>query len=132
MVNEKSKQYAILRDVLTSNEKVYLELVESRLGGARMLAPAHAYATDQGVVVIRRYPGGVRRSIKIMKYNHITEIRVERGIIFCKIHFSLIGEQAEREENLKWIVGLWYKKALELVRFINKIHEKPVQGLNIT
>lgn len=107
-----------------------LEVVEHRIGGWRIFEPAHAYATNKRIIIVRRHLLGIHRSLKTIGYEHITEVIVEKGIIFCKVHFSLIGESVETAEGIKWISGLSYKDALDLVRFVNKTKEKPpVQGI---
>jgi hypothetical protein len=116
----------ILRELLANGEKVGIEIHERKLGGGRMLEPAYVYATNHRLIIIRRYVLGFHNSIKIIKYNHITEIKMERGMAYCKIHFSLIGEQAERSEQLKWVDGLKSDDALRLIEYINRIQETPV------
>jgi len=123
-VNEKTREYGVLRDLLGSDERVGVEVAERRLGGARPLGPAHAYATNKRIIIIRNYRLWIHKTIKILKYDNITETRLERGALFCKLHFSLIGEQAEREENLKWLVGLRYKDALGLIEYVHMMEKK--------
>ena len=122
-----TKQYKILKELLAKNEQVGVEIREHKLGGGRLLEPAHVYATNQRLIIIRRYILGINQSMKIIKYNHITEVRVERGMRYCRIHFSLIGEQQEKSENLKWVNGLKSDEALKLIQYINKIQELPVE-----
>ena len=116
----------ILRELLLKDEKVGMTIHERKLGGGRFFEPAYVFATNHRLIIIRRYLLGIHNSIKIIKYNHITEIKVERGIWYCKLHFSLIGEQAETAEQLKWVDGLTSGDALALVEYINKIQETPV------
>ena len=122
-----TKEYQILKELLAKNEQVGVEIREHKLGGGRLFEPAHVYATNQRLIIIRRYLLGISQSMKIIKYNHITEVRVERGMRYCRIHFSLIGEQQEKSENLKWVNGLKYGEALKLIQYINKIQELPVE-----
>ncbi len=124
MVREKTREYAILKDLLGADEKVVLEVVEHRLGGGRWIGPVHAYATNKRIIMIRRHIVGIHKTVKMIRYDHITEVRVERGIIFGRIHFSLIGEHEEREGNLKWLVGLTYKDSVALVNLANKMQEE--------
>ena len=123
MVKENTKEYQILKELLDENEKAGVEVIERRLGGAKWFGVAHAYATNYRIIVIRRYIFGIRKSLKIIKYVDIAEVNVERGIMFCKVHFALVGEH---EEPRKWMVGLKYQEALELMKFINKMSVKPI------
>ncbi len=125
-MGEYSREYGAIRELLAEGETVGIEISESRLGGGRLLAPAHAFATDQRILIIRRDAFGLKNSIKIIHYEHITEIKMERGMSFCRLHFSLIGEQMDSTEDAKWISGLYYPDALRLIQFINKRHMKPV------
>ncbi len=117
----------MVSDLLSAGEVVGIEIREHRLGGGRLLAPAHAFATDQRIIIIRSDVFGISKSIKMLRYEHITEVKIERGMTFCRLHFSLIGEQQESQENVKWITGIHYKDALMLMQFINKIHAKPIE-----
>jgi hypothetical protein len=121
------REHQILTTLLTNNEKVGIEVVEHRLGGARFFEPAHAFATDYRVIVIR---GGIFRfqeDFKIIDYQNITEIKVTRDFLFgfSKVHFSLQGES--EEDSLKWLVGIKYSDAVNLVKFVNEMKQKPYE-----
>ena len=131
MIVEDSNEYNVIRELLSDGEVVGVEIREHRLGGGRLFAPAHAFATDQRIIIVRRDVLGLRNSVKILRYEHITEIKMERGMSFCRLHFSLIGEQIEKEEDLKWITGLYYQDALRIIQFINRIRAKPVEESKI-
>ena len=127
MAGTSTREYAMLKELVGEDETVQLEIVEHRLGGARLLEPAHVFATSKGIIIIRGGVFGFHRSYKIIRYDSITEIRLARGPVFCRIHFSLQGEHEEREESQKWLVGLKYENASELIRIVNKAGKKPVQ-----
>ena len=127
MVNTNTREYAMLKDLMGEVRTILLEIVEHRLGGARLLEPAHIFATEKGIIIIRGGVFGFHRSYKIIEYDHITEIRLARGPIFCRIHFSLQGQQEEKEDSQKWLVGIRYKGAAELIKIVNKAGNKPVQ-----
>jgi hypothetical protein len=124
LIAENTKEYLILRDLLEDNEKPEIELVERRLGGARWFGVAHVYATTFRIIVIRRYIFDLRRSLKIIKYADITETNVERGMVYCKVHFALQGHQEEYDNRVKWIVGLKYDEVVALTKFVNKDSRK--------
>jgi hypothetical protein len=118
----------MVKDLMGSDEKVELEVVEHRLGGARFFDPAHAFATTNQIIIVRRGPLGIHRDYKIIRYESITQVKIERGPIFCKLHFNLLGEQESDDLNeMKWLVGLKYKDALALIHIVNSMEEKPVQ-----
>ena len=118
----------MVKDLLGDDETVQLEVIEHRLGGAKFLDPAHAFATSRQIIVVRRGLFGLHRDYKIIRYESITEVKLERGPMFARIHFSLQGEQ-EVEDNgrAKWLVGLKYSDALELVHLVSRMEQKPVQ-----
>ncbi len=118
------REYAILDDLLAEGEEVGMEIREHRLGGGRILAPAHAFATDRRIIIVRCDIFGMSHSVKMIRYEHITEVKMERGMGYCRLHFSLIGEQQESQENIKWITGIYYKDAIMLIQFINGVHAK--------
>jgi hypothetical protein len=124
LIDEKTKEHAILRELLEENEKPGVEVVERRLGGAKLFGVAHAYATNSRIIIIRRYVLGLRKSLKILKYKDIADVNIERGIMFCKVHFALIGEHQESEDSRKWLVGLKYPEVLEMVKFVNRMGAK--------
>ena len=131
MIDEKSREYQILKSLLTENEKVGVEVVERRLGGAPLLHPLHAYATNQRIIIIKGgIIFGIHQDFKVINYKNITEIKLERGIKFCRLHFSLEGEMQEGGAT-KWLVGLRYKDALEMIRFVNEMEAKPVEEKRI-
>lgn len=128
MVDTGTEHYAMVRDMLSSDETVELEVVEHRLGGAKLFDPAHAFATNHQIIIVRRSPFGFRKDYKIIRYESITEVKLERGIMFARVHFSLQGEQeAEPNGGMKWLVGLKPSDALNLLHFVNKMEENPVQ-----
>ena len=129
-MNEKTNEAAVLKGLLEADEHVNIEIVEHRLGGARWLWPVHAYATNNRIIMIRRHL--IRsHTIRILKYVHITEIVVEGGIFFSKIHLSLVGEQPDSKEHQKWMVGITSKDAAAFIKSINSVQEKPVSGAGI-
>ncbi len=111
-------------------EQVGLEIVEHRLGGARWLWPVHAYATDRRIIMIRCHLLR-RHTIKMMRYDHITEVEIEKGILFCQIHLSLIGEHADHLEAPKWLVDISHRNAVAFALFINSIQEKKASAIDI-
>ncbi|MDE1874295.1 MAG: PH domain-containing protein [Candidatus Micrarchaeota archaeon] len=126
MNEHRGREYEILESLLTQNESVMVHVAERRLGGARLLEPAHAFATNKRIIIIRRGVLGFHHDFKIISYSNITEIILEHGIRYSRVHFTLQGEAAS-EEQKKWLIGLDYKEALELIKFVNSIIEKPVQ-----
>jgi hypothetical protein len=121
MVREDTRQYAMLKELLENDEKPRMELVERRLGGGKWFGVAHAYATNNRIIIIRIYTLGFRTSLKILNYKDITEVKVERGIFYCKIHFALQGEAHESDENAKWFNGVEYHEAIKLLKFMNQM-----------
>lgn len=115
--------YEIFESLLESGETVKYHLVERRLGGARMLEPSNVFATDRRIIIIRGGILRVHQDFKIIGYDNITEIILENGIFFSRLHFTLQGESAD-PSNKKWLVGLNYKEALELVKFVNAMISK--------
>ena len=126
MIRRSTREYLILKELLEPSEVVGVELVERRLGGAKWLGTAHAYATDHRIIIIRRYVLGLHKSLKIIKYADITEVKVERGLLYCRIHFALVGETEEYGQSKKWFLGIKYKEALEIIRYIDRMQAKPV------
>lgn len=120
-VRQDTKQYKTLKELLGENERATVELVERRFGGAKWFGVAHAYATQNRIIIVRIYSLGIRTSIKILLYRDITEVKVERGLKYCKLHFALQGEGQEADDNAKWFVGVKYPEVVELLRFINKM-----------
>ena len=121
-----SRELDILGTLLTPGELVKVHIVEKRLGGARMLEPANVFATDRRIIIIRRGVLGFHQDFKIIDYSNITEIVLKNGIRYSKLHFALKGEVAD-PTGKRWLVGLDYKEALGLVRFVNGMVEKPTQ-----
>ena len=124
-VRQGTKEYEVMKELLEGNETPGVEMVERRRGGAKWLGIAHAYATNHRIIIVRIYPLGLRTSIKIIRYRDITEVKVERGLFFCKIHFALQGESQEADDAKKWFMGLRYHEAVELIKFINRMGAKP-------
>jgi hypothetical protein len=119
------REREVLATLIGANEKVEIEAIEHRLGGARFFEPAHAFATSYRMIIIR---GGIfkfQQGFKIISYQNITEIKVERDFLFgfSKVHFSLQGETLE--DSKKWLVGIKYAEAVNLVRFVNEMKQKP-------
>jgi hypothetical protein len=124
---EKNRVYEILKSLLENDETVSYHLAERRLGGARIFEPAHVFTTNKKIIIIRGGILHIHQDFKIINYGNITEIVLENGILFSRLHFTLQGESTDPNEK-KWLVGLKYKEALELVRFVNTMIEKPAQG----
>lgn len=126
MVDTGTGQYAMVKDMLTEGETVQLEVTEHRLGGARFLEPAHAFATSRQIIIVRMGVFGLHKDYKIIRYESITEVKLERGLMFARVHFSLQGEQeAEPNGGMKWLVGLKYSDALSLLHLVNNMEENP-------
>jgi len=121
VVNPDSKEYVVMQGLLDGKENAGLEIVERRRGGAKWFGKAHAYATNERIIIVRIYPFGFRTSIKIINYKDIIEVKVERGIYYSKIHFALQGEGHEPDEDKKWFLGLTYTEAVDLMKFINRM-----------
>jgi len=127
LVDMNTGEYAMVKELLGQDETVQLETIEHRLGGASLFHPAHVFATNYGIIIVRRNILGFHSDYKIIRYDSITDVKIDRGPLFCRIHFSLLGEQEDSESDMKWIVGLPYKDALDLVHLVNKMEQKPVQ-----
>ena len=121
----KGKEHELLNSVLEDDEKVGIEITERRLGGARLLEPAHVFATNKRIIIIRRGIFGFHQDFKIINYSSITSVSLENGIMFSRMHFTLQGEGDDTSDK-KWIVGLHYQDALNLMKFVNKLEEKPL------
>lgn len=125
-VRQGTKEYVLMKELLEGNEQPGLEIVERRRGGAKWFGIAHAYATNSRIIIVRVYPFGFRTSIKIIKYKDIIEVKVERGLYYCRIHFALQGESQDKDDDSKkWFLGLKYHEAVELIKFINRMGAKP-------
>jgi hypothetical protein len=125
-VSQDTKEYEVMKELLEGKETASVELIERRRGGAKWFGKAHAYATNHRIIIVRIYPFGFRTSLKIIKYKDIIEVKVERGLYYCKIHFALQGESQDREDDgKKWFLGLKYHEAVELIKFINLMGVKP-------
>jgi hypothetical protein len=118
-VNHGTPEYGVMKELLEGSEAPGLELIERRRGGAKWFGIAHAYATNHRIIIVRMYPFRLRTSLKIIKYKDIVEVKVERGLFYCKIHFALQGEGPELDDGKKWFLGIKYKEAVELIKFIN-------------
>ena len=123
-VRQGTKEYNVMKELLEGNETPGMEIVERRRGGAKWFGIAHAYATNQRIIIVRIYPFGFRTSLKIIKYRDIVEVKVERGLYYCKIHFALQGEGSEADNAKKWFLGIKYHEAVELIKFINRMGVK--------
>lgn len=123
-VRQGTKEYGVMEELLEGKELPSVELVERRRGGAKWFGIAHAYATNHRVIIVRIYPLGLRTSIKIIKYKDIIEVKLERGLFYCRIHFALQGEGPEEDDSKKWFLGLKYSEAVELIKFINRMGVK--------
>ncbi len=124
-VSQSTKEYVVMKELLEGSEAPGMEIVERRRGGAKWFGIAHAYATNHRIIIIRIYPFGFRTSLKIIKYKDIIEVKVERGLFYCKIHFALQGEGQEADDSKKWFLGLRYNEAVDLIKFINRMGVKP-------
>lgn len=120
-VRQDTKEYEVMKELLEGNETPGVEMVERRRGGAKWLGKAHAYATNHRIIIVRVYPFGFRTSIKIIRYKDIVEVKVERGLYYCKIHFALQGDDNTSDATRKWFLGLKYHEAVELIKFINRM-----------
>jgi hypothetical protein len=120
-VRKGTKEYSVMEELLEGAELPGVEMVERRRGGAKWFGIAHAFATNHRIIIVRIYPFGLRTSIKIIRYRDIIEVKVERGLFYCKIHFALQGEGPEADESKKWFLGLRYGEAVELIKFINRM-----------
>jgi hypothetical protein len=103
-----------------------LKLPSTGSVAARILEPAYAFATSKRIIIIRRGILGFHQDFKVINYRNITKIVFEHGIMFSKLHFTLQGGTQEPGEK-KWLIGLKYKEALEFVRYVNMMEQKPVQ-----
>ena len=130
-IKENTKEYQILKEFLAGDEKPSIEIIEHRLGGGWMLAPAHVYATRDRIVIIRAHMVGIYRKVKVIKYDKVSEIRLDRGMHFYKLHFGIIGEAQETDDKRAWIYGLTHQDAMELVHFLNNMNVKvPIEQEN--
>ncbi len=112
-----------MQGVLIPRETPKIEIVEHRLGGGKLLAPAHIYATDSRIIIIRNSIIGNYRKIKMINYDKITEVKLDRGFYFCRLHFGIQGEEMEIDESKTWVYGLNYNEAMNFVRFVNSYNE---------
>ena len=116
LTREDTGEYAILKDLLVNGETVGLEVVERRLGGARILWPVHAYATSKRVVFIRKHLMGAH-TVKMVQYEDITEVMINRSLLFSKIHLAVIGEKSESKNA--WMIGIGHEDAIAFIRYVN-------------
>ncbi len=126
MVDVTTHEYRHLSEMLEPGEKVVMEVVERRLGGAPLFGVAHTYITSSRILIIRRYFLNLHHSIKIIKYSEISDLQVECGLLFCKLHFAIKGEPSiENDEGgHKWLRGLLYKEAIRLINHVSKTETK--------
>ncbi len=125
MVNTNTREYKVLQTVLAPDEKVGVEIFEHKLGGAQFLSPAHVYATDRRIIIIRDSAVKNYRKIKIINYNRITEVKLDRGFHYCKLHFGIQGEEVEKDESKTWVYGINYEEGMNFIRYINQFDVKP-------
>lgn len=126
MAKENDRVKEILDSLMVPGETIGAQVVESRFGGAKLLEPAHVFATNKRILIIRQGFMHAYQDFKIINYNNITEIILENRMMFSRMHFTLQGETAIPGEK-KWLVGLNYKDALALVRFVNSMLGKPAE-----
>jgi hypothetical protein len=117
----------MVRDLLGDGEAVQFEVSEHRLGGARLLEPAHVFATNFSIIIVRIGLFGLSKDYKMIKYESIKEVKLDRGPLFCRVHFSLQGELEDNPSAQKWLVGMRYNDALELIRVVED-KQRPAQG----
>lgn len=125
MIRQDTQEYTIMKELLEGKETPGKEIVERRRGGAKWFGKAHAYATNYRIIIVRIYPFGLRTTLKIIRYKDIIEVKVERGLFYCKIHFTLQGEGQESEDAKKWFLGIKYSEAVDLIKFINRMGVRP-------
>lgn len=135
VINKNTREYQLLNSMLTPGEEVNIEVTERRLGGANFLGVAHAYLTSSRIIIIRRYVFSVHKSIKVIKYAEVSDLQIECGLLFCKIHFAVKGEPTTESEESghKWLMGLRNSEAIRLINHMNQIEVKnalPVTVLN--
>ena len=125
-VRQDTKEYQVMKELLEGKEVPGVEMTERRRGGAKWFGIAHAFATNYRIIIVRIYPFGFRTSIKIIRYRDIVEVKLERGMFYCKIHFAMQGEGTEiGNAERKWFYGLKYSEAVELIKFINRMGARP-------
>jgi hypothetical protein len=133
MIDTNTHEYRLLEEMLAPDEKVIMEVVERRIGGAPFFGVAHTYITNDRILIIRRYFMNVHHSIKVIKYSEISDLQIECGLVFCKIHFAIKGEPTTEndEGGHKWLRGLWYKEAIRLINHVNKVDVKKPISLDV-
>jgi hypothetical protein len=94
--------------------------VERRLGGARFLWPVHGYATNKRVVFIRKKFMGAH-TVKMLQYEDITEVMIDKRIFFTRIHLTVVGEKQDSGNQKAWLQGIKNNDAIEFVRYVNSM-----------
>ena len=96
-----------VKDILNPGEKVEVAIREHRLFSPKPFAVATLYCTNERIIIMRRHILGLSMTYKILHYNNISHITVERGVKFSKMHLGVSGEAPEAGEDWKrWVWGL--------------------------
>lgn len=108
---------------LDPGENIIMALRQGRLTGVRPITPAAIFATLQRVIIRRPTRLGFGEDIEEYRYDTITNIRLERGIISSKIRLDFPGaSQTHKDRNSYYergaIGGLDRADAEHLYRYI--------------
>ena len=111
---------ARIRDILNPDERVEAAITEHRLASPKPFATATIYCTNERIIIVRRHFLGMGRSYKILHYNSISHITVERGMRYSKIHLGISGEAPESGEEWKrWVWGLDQREVNQIAGFMD-------------
>lgn len=121
MIRTNTEEYKLLSNLLAEGESVGVEVKERKYGFGYLSGEAHVYATSSRLIIVKRQPVSFHNAIKIIRYEDIADVQLERGPLFASVHFDLLGEQTlESRGGVKWIDGLLYAEAVQLVNYVNK------------
>ncbi len=118
------------KSLLWASEKVEMTVKQGRFRpGGSLLTPTSFVGTNHRLIIIDRESAGLRTNFEVIDYDHITSVKVERGILSASIVVRVeglsshtIGTEDSREEGV--IDGVPRRKAEEFVDYLNKKLER--------
>ncbi len=118
------------KGLLWAEERVEMTIRQGRFRpGGSLLTPTSFVGTNHRLIIIDRETMGLRTNFEVIDYDHITSVKVERGIMSSSIVVRVegiashtLGTADSREEGV--IDGVPRRKAEEFVDYLNKKLER--------
>ncbi|MDE1849611.1 MAG: PH domain-containing protein [Candidatus Micrarchaeota archaeon] len=115
-----------VKGLLTPDEKIIMTASQSRIApGGNRVVPSFIVATDRRVIMVNRSALGLRGDYESIPYEKITEVRLDKGIIFSSVFIRIEGFSEDKglipkgkEEGE--IVGLNADDARQLADYVNQ------------